>query len=249
MKNLVFIFVLSFGFLLGCAKDQPQPNPQLTDSELELRGPTTVQEANLFQFQAAGDFGGEGNVLSPGDVFPPLGKSFATLKRSDNYLQFNIHTKGLPQGAYTVWWVIFNEPGDCGLPNPAGGVCGGGAPDLFIPSTSVLWATGGVVQANGVGNFSDRLYVGEQRDETVFPLGGSASPLYNPQGAEVHLIIKYHGLASSDPDVLHAQTHTFVGNCGGDSGANSYDLNFAPPPFSPYQCFDPQGVVFVSPEE
>lgn len=240
--------MLSLGLLLGCAKEQAQPNPEMTDAELELRGPTIVQKVDVFQFQAAGDFGGAGNVLTPGDVFPPQGKSFAKLKRGSNYLQFNIHTKGLPQGAYTVWWIIFNEPSECANANPAGGLCGGGdGSDLFTPSTAVLWATGGVVQANGVGNFSDRLYVGEHRDET--PIMGSAlsSPLVNPGGAEVHFAIKYHGLASSDPDVLYAQTHTFQGNCGGDSGANSYDLNFLPLPFGPYQCFDPHAAVVPAP--
>ncbi len=71
----------------------------------------------------------------------------------------------LPEGAYTVWYVIFNEPDDCNNPNPAGGSCAGaGIDDFLLPTAATAWATGGIVKANGVGNFQDRLYVGERRE-------------------------------------------------------------------------------------
>ncbi|NNE75478.1 MAG: hypothetical protein HKN31_00190 [Pricia sp.] len=200
---------------------------------------TLVQSTSVLPFLPAGDIGGPGNQLVPGDFFPPISKSKATLKRGADYIQFNIHTNGLPHGAYTVWYVIFNTPSECIGPGASGGVCG--LDDLFGPSVSVVWATGKVVKANGIGNFSDRIYVGESRSETVILGDNLTFPLSNPQNAEVHCIIKYHGLASEDPDILYDQLHTLLGNCGEDDGANSFlDGAFG------IQCFDPQVAVFAA---
>ncbi len=248
MKNLSFLSLLSLALLLGCNQEDPEFALHKQNS-LNLNGhhATIIQQAELFPFLPAGELGGPGNVLIPGTMFPPTKKGFATLKRGSNYIQFNIHTTGLPEGAYTVWWVIFNEPGDCNEPNPAGGVCGGGGPaDLFLSKTAIIWATGKVVKANGIGNFRDRIYVGERREPgTQEALIGSdlEFALENPQSAEVHLIVKYHGLASDDPDVLYEQTHTLLGSCGPDEGANSFDGG---PEFG-IQCFDPQAAVFPVP--
>jgi len=115
--------------------------------------------------------------------------------------------------------------------------------DLFLSTHATVWATGKVVGENGIGNFSDKLYVGERRDEE--PLFGAdlEAALENPKGAEVHLYLLYHGPASDDPDVLYAQTHTLLGNCGPEDGANSID---AGPDFG-ILCFSPQFVVFPAP--
>ncbi len=245
MKNLSFLSLLSLAFLLSCSQEDPEFLLHKQNS-LNLNGhhATIVQQAEVFPFFPAGEFGGPGNVLVPGTFFPPTKEGFATLKRGSNYIQFNIHTTGLPEGAYTVWYVIFNEKSDCNAPNPAGGACAGaGIDDFLLPTAATIWATGGVVKANGVGNFQDRLYVGERRESgTQEALIGAdlASALENPQGAEVHLVIKYHGLASDDPDVLYEQTHTLMGNCGLNDGANSFDEG---PEFG-IQCFNPQAAIF-----
>ena len=245
MKPLKTTLVLLM--LVGLACDQST----LTDSELEssnfdtvivdelsMKG-TLVQSTALLPFQPAGDLGGPGNQLNPGDFFPPTGKSKATLKRGSDYVQFNIHTTGLPQGAYTVWWVIFNDPDDCAGPGANGGECG--EVDLLGPSTGVVWATGKIVKANGIGNFSDRIYVGESRPETIILGENLTSVLMDPKNSEVHCIVKYHGLASDDPDVLYDQLNTLLGSCGENDGANSYDAG----PFG-IQCFDPQVAIFAA---
>lgn len=252
---LTFVSLLVLLVLLGCEKDAPN----LTEEEMienvsdlqtaTLRGSTIVQTAPVFTFQPAGDFGGADNVLTPGDMFPPGPNSSATLKRGSNFLHFNIHTSGLPPGAYTVWWIIFNYPSDCADPNPAGGLCAGTpeSADIFLSNAAIIWATGKEVQANGIGNFNDMLYIDEHRSE-YFHIGSALnSPLENPQGAEVHFAIKYHGLASDDPEEFYTQTHTLTGGCDASDGANSYDLNFLPAPIGPFQCFDPQAVVFPAP--
>ncbi len=54
------------------------------------------------------------------------------------------------------------------------------------------------------------------------------------------VIIKYHGPASSDPDVLEAQTTSVQGSCF--DNANAWE----DPDFGP-QCFDPQIAVHQAP--
>ncbi len=189
---------------------------------------TEVSRDSVVAFQAAGDVGG--GVLEPGTEFPPTNRGFATLKRGDDWIRSNIHTSGLPAGTYTVWWVIFNDPDNCD------GVCDEG--DLLNPDAgvSIFFADGGVVGNNGIANFRAHYADGDDRGEpeTQDVLGDGA---LDPSRAEVHMIIKYHGLASDDPDVLWQQTHTLLGGCF--ENANALDLG---EPFG-VQCFDPQAVV------
>jgi hypothetical protein len=193
---------------------------------------TAVSRAPVVAFLPAGDVGG--GVLVPGTLFPPAKRGRATLKRGEDWIQVNIKTSGLPPGAYTVWWVIFNNPAGCSTP------CG--LDDVLNPAAavSVFWATGKVVKENGIANFHDRYTIG---DDLGFPgtqhsLGGEGDFL-DPQTAEIHNIIKYHGPASDDPDVLYDQTHTLLGSCF--VNANAHDFG---PPFG-VQCFDPQAVAHL----
>ena len=195
-------------------------------------GTTTVTRAEVFAFQAAGDVGG--GVLTPGDTFPPSKPAFARLKRKADRLDLDIRTSGLPAGAYTVWWIIFN--------NPAGCTHGCGDDDFFNPDAqvSVFWAAGGVVATNGIGRFDATYNVGDSLGtpgtQVILDAG-----VIDPLVAEVHNLIKYHGSASSDPDTLYEQTHTILGSC--EVGANALIL---PAPFG-LNCFDPQGVIFPLP--
>ena len=187
-----------------------------------------VEVLELSAFQPAGDHGG--GVLTPGTMYPPTHSSSSKLVRHMDWLQFSIHTSGLPPGAYTVWWVIVNDPSECSAtPCTILDI-------VFNPDTeaAVFWATGGIVLENGIGNFSDRTHVGELPggDGQIFQPGPGG--LQNPMGAEVHLIVKYHGPASDDPEVLYEQTHTLLGSC--DSGANAQPNG---------QCFDPQAAVHL----
>lgn len=237
MKKLALLLILPLVFTLGCTKEDLYS--LLHDHHDSYRKPI-VQHTELITFLPAGELGGEHNVLEPGTTFPPTDGSKATLRRGHDYIQFNLHTTGLPEGAYTIWYVIFNDPGNCS------GDCG--EDDLMLPGTGIIWATGKVVQANGIGNFSDKLYVGEHRDpgtQEVFVGDNLSSPLAYPKMSEVHLIVKYHGLASDDPNVLQEQVSTFLGSCGEDDGANSFDAG----PVFGTQCFDPQAAIFPAPGE
>ena len=130
---------------------------------------------------------------------------------------------GLLQGAYTNWWVILNDPSQC--PNNECTLA-----DVFTnPASkpSVFWATGGIVQSNGVGNFWAKISEGQASGGVEPFLIGMG--LEDAANAAVFVIIKYHGPASNDPGELFLQTHSVVGLC--DDRANALpDGN----------CFDPQ---------
>lgn len=253
-RHALLLLVFGFGTLLGCdtatvdpsepvsAEPDVQGTSQTIDElmarvEREADGAgkhVTVDLARAQIFGPAGDYGG--GVLTPGTTFPP-DRSLSVLLRWDDGVGIFTVTTGLPPGAYTTWWVFFNNPEACLLPDAdSGSRCS--IPDLFTPETvpSAFWSTGGVVGPSGIGFFHDRTGVGEvpeREDQIAFPGPG----LLKPRTAELHYIIKYHGPASSDPDVLYEQTHTLLGSCF--EGANAHDTG---PAFG-VQCFDPQVVI------
>lgn len=175
---------------------------------------------------AVHDFKGAGNV----SIMNPKDRGTSDLVRSLTQVHMNIDTTDLPIGSYTVWWVIFNNPAGC-----SDGACG--INDTGRPQDagdnpaegSVLWATGGIVGPDRMGHFSSSLGVGV--DAAPGPvLRGPA--LTDPMGAEIHMVIRYHGPTDwSDYAVLGRQISTLGESCtkathGSDSGT--------------FACFDPQ---------
>lgn len=157
----------------------------------------------------------------------------AKLEREGDGVELKFRTSKLPAyEAVTLWWVVFNHPeycqGPCGPDDvfgPNGPINNGdgtfGRPGVEVSS---LWATGGVVGANGKIKLKAELQKGNAPGELQFGNG-----LQNVMGAEIHVIVRVHGTASSDPALLYAQTHTFGGGC---------DIN---------ACFNPQHAIFGAP--
>jgi hypothetical protein len=238
MKPVLFLLFTTVWLQAGCA-DAPVglESQRLTDAaDLDLDNHTMGSAATIerteygvfgYPFQIAGPPGDEG-VLEEGSTWPPTKGSHAKLLRGEDFVQLNAHTTGLPPGAYTVWWGFINKPEMCAVPGACTPV------DIFNPITdgSVFWATGGLVQENGVGNFNARVYAGTlPQGEDQILLAGNG--LTNVQGAVVFSVIKYHGPASDDPAELYAQTHTAHALCGPQSNA-----------YTETECFDPQMAVF-----
>ena len=139
------------------------------------------------------------------------------LVRRNNEICMDISTSALPEGAYTIWWVVFNHPEHCtGAPAPVGGASCGGDADFGNDEVqdSLLWATGGIVGPDGIGHFSTCLA------ENTFPgqnLGGPG--LTDAQGAEIHLLVRSHCTAQYNrPARLGAQLTLFGGNCTEETG-------------------------------
>lgn len=140
--------------------------------------------------------------------------SWSQLTRTDDSVAMQIATDRLEPGAvYTVWWVIFNNPGACSPEmdgDPGTPVCG--EDDIFtadgelapnpLARISILWASGGMADGEGAATFSAVLSEGETPGEVLV---GPA--LEDARRAEVHLVIRNHG----QPDMarLHAQLSSF----------------------------------------
>ena len=144
----------------------------------------------------------------------------ASLSRTNDGVFATISTSGLtPGNVVTLWWGFFNNPRGC-----AGTVCT--PSDLNNPyvNGSLQYGGGYLVGVNGRADFGGYLGV---RDNTGFfflpPFPNMPNPapgLVDSKGAQIHLVIRDHGPASSDPEILHQQLSTF------GTGANIQDAVF-----------------------
>ena len=165
----------------------------------------------------------------PDEVTPAAGDTVGTasLTRTAEGVNVVIDTTMLTAGAaYTIWWVVFNNPAAC---DPAG--CTGADLGVAAVEGSVLNATGRVADANGEASFSAFLPAGfihtNPASENVRHAFGPG--LQNVAGAEVHLVVRCHGMATGNPE----QISTLFGDCATGAG--------------PSGCFDAQAMVFVPP--
>jgi hypothetical protein len=142
----------------------------------------------------------------------PVAGAWSTLLRTDSGIRMTLHTAQLdPGGAYTVWWIIFNNPAACqhgveelGLRCSEGDLLPfGGDPAV---TSSVLLATGHVIGNNGIGNFAAHLRVGQFTNDVLWGNG-----LLDPYGAEIHLIVRSHG--DPIPGLVTEQISTVNGGC------------------------------------
>ena len=153
------------------------------------------------------------------DVYAPFGCTIGVdcnvvgtskLVRSNQGVTMNIRTSGLdPMAAYTVWWVVFNNPDACEGEGPCG------PEDLFNPDVNgvVLYAAGHVIGSDGIGNFGGHLAEGDTSgDSPPAPFPGLEDGLVDASVAEIHLVVRTHGEAI--PGLVPEQIQTFLGGCG-----------------------------------
>ena len=165
------------------------------------------------------------------DIMNPKERGTSDLVRTVDGLSINIDTVDLPVGSYTLWWAIFNNPSACtdgcdfamdtgrgDMPNPAEG--------------SVLWGTGGLVGPDRMAHFSFSLGSGGVDDAPGAVLRGPA--LTNPMGAEVHVLVRYHGPTMWGDAMMFTNQLTRVhGGCPNEDG--------------PFPCYDPQITYHMAP--
>jgi hypothetical protein len=146
---------------------------------------------------AAGSESGASSVfaIGPGHMFiADVPGASSTLVRTTNGISVTLQTSELPAGhAVTVWALIFNDPSACG----AGG-CHEMNGDLNVPAVqgSVYRVTGHVVGERG--SFAGLVPVGDAANAVRGP------GLLDPYGAEIHLIVRDHGVAGTG-DLLQQQ--------------------------------------------
>ncbi|MCH8893821.1 MAG: hypothetical protein IIB32_10000 [Chloroflexi bacterium] len=193
--NLIILTLAVFGLLAGALT---------AFSSVSARSNAAVSDtAVVFDFQ---DHGGVA-------IMNPKNRGTSDLVRTVDGVSMNIDTTDLPVGAYTVWYVFFNNPAGC-----SDGECGEN--DVLPPNVnpeaevSLAWATGGIVGPDRMGHFSGSIGLGADGAPGAVLWGDG---LTDPMGAEIHLIVRYHGPATfDDPAVLGAELTSVGGSCSGD---------------------------------
>lgn len=122
----------------------------------------------------------------------------ATVVRNRGGITIRVSMDDVPAGTYTVWGASFGAPENC-----VGGCDGGDFNDAAQGGLNRV--LGRVVGSDGPATFSGRLAAGALRDNLA---GG---PLQNPLGAELHLILRYHG--PKIPGLVDDQIHTAGAAC------------------------------------
>ncbi len=162
-------------------------------------------------------------LLIPGEYVGP--RAISRLRRTRDSISLHLRTFGLEPGGYTAWWLIYNNPQAC-LEHPCS------LDDLLSnedTEPAALRAAGHAVGANGRTTINAHLEVGGPQ------LPGSLfGELTNPRGAEVHIIIKWHGPLITG--LVDEQLHRVDGGC-----IENFPNN--PPPI----CPDVQGAFHVPP--
>lgn len=231
-----FVLLATVALLLGC-------EPQLSGLESNGHGSETPLIGQGEELRAAESTTVE--VLSFLNMKVVDGAA-ARLVRSSDAIQTRTNTAELDHHhVMTLWWVIFNNPEYC-----QGGACG--EADLFDGrdgptgvQPSCLYADGSIVGGNGHARFQDRLKVGETRDSCIdffvdldAELEGRDYGLQNPEGAEIHLVVRSHGPLI--PGLVKEQRSTFAGGCEDFLPAGREDLQEG-------ECSDLQFAVFPAP--
>jgi hypothetical protein len=129
--------------------------------------------------------------------------AWAKLVRNDQGATFTFHATELNPGhAYTIWFVIVNDPSAC-APTPCTSA------DAILNSaggnSDVICGAGHVVGNSGKASFSGHISTGELTN-SWFGHGFT-----NPWGAEIHLTLNDHG--PMIPDMVSNMLHSYRGGC------------------------------------
>lgn len=98
-----------------------------------------------------------------------------------------------PNVAYSIWWAVFNYPEFCTQPNRCGVrdlEVNGGDPRVKV---SVFWGGGILADELGAASTTLRLPTGRTRRERF--ANSRDYGLRNIRGAELHVVLRSHGLA------------------------------------------------------
>ena len=126
----------------------------------------------------------------------------ATLVRRPDGASFSIRTQQLrPHHAYTVWFVVVNNPSAC-----AATPCSG--PDIVlnpITDSQVTYGAGHISGGSGRAGFAGSFQAGPI--DGWLPGGG----LWDPMTAEIQLVLNDHGAML--PAYMPEMTHTYRAGC------------------------------------
>lgn len=151
-------------------------------------------------------------LIATGAIVPSAG---STLLRNKDGVYFDLHTSSLMPGvAASAWLAVFNNPEFC-----AETIC---TPNDFANPLvdGTLFSTGGVVVGrDGKAVYGAYRAVGDLTGAR--PGVGFGAGLKHPLTAQIHIVVRTHGMASEDPAILEQQLTMFNGNCPGGVGCVS----------------------------
>ena len=144
----------------------------------------------------------------------------AKLVRSDDGISGNVRvnvsdyvfdSRGL---TFTLWIVIFNNPGQCEIPNACGDDAdfenAGVMPDVVYGGGNIVGDSGNTAigfhhkAGDNTGSISDLFFLPTDAN-------GEGFGLRNPRGAEVHYVIRFHG--PKDAAAMPEQIQGYPGGC------------------------------------
>lgn len=140
-----------------------------------------------------------------------------------------------PGNAYTLWWIVFNEPTACSTSpcTPA---------DVLkranVTKADVGYGGGLIAGRDGTGQFASYLPIGS------LPQAWFGNGFDNPLGAEIHLVINDHG------PLLPEMAESMLGSARGGCVDESFPADFPATAFAdgtpgPNTCRMVQGVIFM----
>ena len=160
------------------------------------------------------------------DLVVPTGSSFATnlfpfgnpaganlgdvtIERNSAGATAWVNSTGLTAGkAYTLWWVIWNDPTLCAV--------GCDAPDLGIPGNSVFLAASGVASAEDELSLHAHTPADGSIDGAAVIPGG----LTDTANATIHLVVRDHGAALAGDALIAQITQSEASTVDGSSSAS-----------------------------
>lgn len=143
----------------------------------------------------------------------PTAGDHSILTRQGSAIKIRVKTSSLDASSpYTLWAVIFNNPRYC-LSSPCS------AADLPVVAghdprveASIVYAGGGLSDANGLGNFVGRLHPTRSGISTERLFGHG---LLEPKRAEIHVVVRGHGYPQADD--IFAAVGSFAGGCNAEN--------------------------------
>jgi hypothetical protein len=130
----------------------------------------------------------------------------ASLVRRPDGVSFGIRTMQLrPHHAYTVWFVVVNNPSECAV-TPCSG------PDIVLNADTdaqVTYGAGHISGGSGRAGFAGSFQAGAI--DGWLPDGG----LWDPMTAEIQLVLNDHG--AKLPAYMPEMTHTYRAGCTNES--------------------------------
>jgi hypothetical protein len=159
-----------------------------------------------------------------GEAFQVNGHS--TLVRTEDRVIGTLQTSGLEPGAWTMWWIFYNNPGECQNPlfDPKGNQLSQCSfQDRLIDEVgrSPGWGSSSVVGDNGIGNFAAVKDAGDDATGSPAEVNLCCPIVTNPLGAEIHILMRYHGpVEEANAELLLDQLFTWGGGCDYDPALN-----------------------------